>query len=300
MTIFETRYSTTDFTPVGPWKRLLPLAMMEFGRLFRTRLGVFGFILCCSYTLFLLAVVQFHETDWVKTMLAVNPTLSPTRPDFYMKFSVESGWLPFLGLSCVIGVRAISGDRAVNALEIYWTRGISPWGYFVAKWAGFFFLLATVFVGGPLLAWLYALLTSSSADFLQETIPFMPRVLLALTLKSLVLALLAVAFSAVCDSPKKATFIWVLVLGLSAAISRVMEKIARHQMRANPELVPDGVTWHEAVYLPSAMVRIEQSVAGLGTGPTYPVWIACTCIGVVLLALLWPVKRVLRTTEAVA
>ena len=57
----------------------------------------------------------------------LSPRFSPFTREFYLGYSTDQGFLAFILLTSLIGVRSISGDKAVNALEIYWTRGITPW-----------------------------------------------------------------------------------------------------------------------------------------------------------------------------
>ncbi|MCB9889237.1 MAG: hypothetical protein H6836_06640, partial [Planctomycetes bacterium] len=192
MTIFDAGYSGIEYRPVGMLGRLWCLTWMEFTQLFRTRKGLLVFLACIAL-LVVKAVVMWGqlsaETDaMARAASMVSPAWSPFRVEFYMSHSTQFGFLPFLVLTTLIGVRAIAGDKETNALEIYWTRGISPWGYFAGKWAGSALLLGAAFFVGPLVLWVYGLLAAPDGTFASTTTPFMPKVLGALLLKSVVVS----------------------------------------------------------------------------------------------------------------
>ncbi len=307
MTIFDSGYSAFRYEPVGPVGRITALARTEFGKIFKSKKGLILFIACVVYIVVLLVLVFFNlgpqsaRSEQIQGGLEMlSPRLSPLRREFYLGYSTDQGFLAFILLTSIIGVRSISGDRAVNALEIYWTRGITPWGYFLGKWMGSFFLLAAVFVAGPVVAWLYGLISAPDATFFEATVRFIPMLVLALVLKCLVLSFLAVGFSGLGSSPNVVTFLWLIAILGSATLVRILKMFSSLQNRRNPEHISDSTDWYDALCPWDAMVRIEEHIAGLVSTTDYEVWIAWTSLGVLILFLLFRLRHHLRTTEAMA
>lgn len=303
MTIFDTGYTDLDYQPTPPWRRIAALARLEFQQLFRTRLGVLLFVVCCLYLVVFLVVMQFTlNTIGSATAARVGEGLrqgvawsNPYQREFYMTYALEIGYFPYLILSTLIGARAVSGDRAVNALEIYWTRGISPWGYFLGKWLGMSALLAAVFLLGPLLLWLLAFLSVADIEFLPQTLQFMPGVVAALGFKCLVLGLLPVCFSSFARSANATSFLWLLVHVGTWALSEVAELVHSNLERSGMVL---GDKWYPVINPWFATVRIESFLAGIHV-PGFQVLPAFLALGA-LLALFLPIlARTLRSTEAV-
>lgn len=308
MTIFDTGYSSLQYQPIGPWARLWPLIRQEFLQLFKTRKGLLVFLVCIAFVVikaFILWVRLAPDSEMMEKgmdmMERVSPSLSPFKREFYLNHATDWGWLPFLLLTGLVGVRSVAADKAANALEIYWTRGISPWGYFLGKWMGSALLLAAAFLAGPLVLWIYGLLSAPSLRYFETTIQFMPQVLMALALGCLVLAFLAVGFSAMSNSPNVATFSWLLMIGVSYAIGRVLNRLAQAQMRNDPEQIAE-LPWFKALCPFESMIRIQEDIAGVVPGPSdfEQVWIAWVILGVLAGLVLLRLRKVLRTTEAVA
>ena len=307
MTIFDTSYSSFEYRAVSPMARLWPIIRLEFLKLFRNKKGLLIFIGCTAFlvvkAVLLWATLSPDSETWAQglsMMERMSPSLSPLRPQFYLNHATDWGWLPFLLLTSLVGVRSISGDRAANALEIYWTRGISPWGDFVGKWMGSFLLLAAAFLAGPLVLWLYGLVAAPDGVYLERTWEFMPQVLLALSLNCLVMSFLAVGFSAMSSSPNVAMFLWILMIGGSKTLGTVLSELANYEMRRADTVYEPS--WYRAICPYEAMIRIQEDFAGMVPGPSdfERVWIAWVILGVFALITLANLRRVLRTSEAVA
>jgi ABC-type transport system involved in multi-copper enzyme maturation permease subunit len=307
MTVFDTSYSSLEYQPVGPLARLWPIIKMEFLQIFRQRKGLLIFIGCVAFVvvkaLLLWATLSPDSeamAEGIKMLERMSPSLSPLRPEFYINHATDWGWLPFLFLTSLVSVRSISGDRAVNALEIYWTRGISPWGYFVGKWMGSFLLLAAAFLAGPVVLWLYGVIAAADGAFWDRTVEFMPSVLAALTLHCLVMSFLAVGFSSMSSSPNIAMFLWLLMIGGSKTLGTILTTISAYQLRRT-EVVFEP-PWYKAICPYEGMIRIQEDMAGIVPGPSdfEQIWIAWAILGVYALVILWNLRRLLRNTEAVA
>lgn len=305
MTIFNTGYSSFDYESESPLKRLWPIAKMEFLQLFRTKKGLLAFIFCILFVVVKAVAIWWilssDANQMVQVLEQVWPGLSPVRPEFYINHATGGfGWIPFLVLTCLVSVRSISGDRAVNALEIYWTRGVSPWGYFLAKWVGSFLLLGAAILAGPILLWFYGLLAAPDMTYFDRTIEFMPQVLLALTLNCLIMSFLAVGFSAMSSSPNLAMFLWMLMLGGSKTLGEILNVVDRFRMRRADVVYEPG--WYKAICPYEAMDRIQEDMVGLVPGPSDfdQIWIAWVMLGIFAAIVLGVLRRWLRTTEAIA
>ncbi|MHC4850562.1 MAG: ABC transporter permease [Planctomycetota bacterium] len=202
MTIYGVGYRGLQYEPTSWFGRIWPIASMEFHKLFRSKRGLGLFIAAYWYVLIkigalyvFLGVSMDAEGRTVRRTFEAmqrmssdaNTLFNPFVPAFYFDHALEHGFLAFLILTSLVSVRAIAGDRATNALEIYWTRSISTLGYFLGKWLGSFLLLAAVFAGGPLFCWIFSLLIAPDWDYVGHTIAYVPGVLAVLLLQCLVL-----------------------------------------------------------------------------------------------------------------
>ena len=306
MTIYGVGYRGLEYQPTSWFGRIWPIATMEYHKLFRTKRGLALFIAALWYVLIkvgalyaALGVAMDADVRRVYEMVGENPLLNPFLPAFYFDHALEYGFVAFLILTSLVSVRAISADRATNALEIYWTRSISPLGYFLGKWLGSFLLLAAVFVAGPLFCWILGQLIAPDWDYLAHTIGYVPRVLGVLLWQCLLLSFLAVGFSAVSRSPNHATFLWVGVLLGSKVVAELLERLAR-----NIWADWDAVLAYDAIWIWDAVSRICYDLAGevrpVSTQDDYGVGFAWLSLSVYVAVVLLILCRQLRTHKGVA
>ena len=307
MTIFNTGYSSLQYEPVAGWKRLWPLTRMEFLKMFKTKRRVLVYVGCVAYIVVKLVLLWAQlgpeSADLrrgLEMMERVSPGMSPFHVKFYMNYSTDLGFLPFILMTCLVSVRAISADKEVNALEIYWTRGITSWGYFLGKWMGSLLVLGSAFFAGPLVMWLYGLISAPDSLYFERTIEFMPQVLFALALKCVILSFIAVCFSTFGSTANVATFLWLLMILGTKALGEILAEIARETTRHNPEYVDDSPIWFQAICPWDAMKRIEEHITGLARVSDYPPWIAWAFLGGISLFLMTRLRKQLSTTEAIA
>ena len=312
MSIFGTGYSSVSYEPVPQASRLWALIRQEFTLIFRTKKGMSLYLLCMAYTVVKLVIMYITLAPQTEILSRMADTagravsgFSPYSVAFYNNHSTEGiGLVVFLLLTCVVSVRAIAGDRAVNALEFYWTRGISPWGYFTAKWLGSALLLGSVFVGGPLLLWLFGSLWAPDLTYLEQTWEFMPQVLLSLMLKCLLLSFFAVGFSALSAAPNVAMFLWLILILSTEMLGNVLTEVVRQVQRNSPMSSISEIPWYKLISPWEAVTRIEVYFAGDVPGPSdvedSRVWIAWLVLGLLAVFLLQRLRRFLRTSEAVA
>jgi hypothetical protein len=181
----------------------------------------------------------------------------PGKARFYVDPVIDWSYVSFLVLTAIVSCRAISKDRMTNALEILWTRGVTPVGYFAGKWLGSFLLLAVPALGYPFVLWLLAVLMAPDWSFLHQTLAFLPGVLLGLCLFAACLSYLAVAISALTSSPNFASILWVFFIAGTMALGRALARIFR------------GDWFWESINPVDALRRVVQWLAG--TPPTFPV-----------------------------
>lgn len=302
MTVYGLDYRPKPYEPTSATARLLPLAASEFRALFRSRWGIVLFVFCSFPTLgrlfMLLAwlgVLAFgggparHLADNVaENAPSELRDFVPTNVGFYMEpvVGMEQGaFLVLLLLTAMSTARAIAKDRATNALELYWTRGISPFGYFGAKWSGSFALVGTLTIGGPLLLWLTGVLLADDWSFLRETVGFMPLVLLGLTVFTAVLTGLCILVSAIAGSANVATIVWCLLLGGSAAVAQVLRQVLRRDDAAMLNV------WEATATLARGCVGTVRRDGNVG--------VASAVVFGLAFALLLAARRRLRISEAI-
>ncbi len=230
MAIYGTGYRALEYAPTPRWRRLWPIAGYELRALFRRRLGVVLFLLCMIPAVANLGILLAWAGVWqlgAGDRLVGMARFDPTTLDFYITPTVGEvpSFVVFLILSTLVSCRAIAKDRETAALEIYWTRGVRPLGYFAAKWLGSFLLIGLAFVLAPAVTWGVGAILAPDGSFWQQTSAFMPRVLLALTLFTAVLTFVAVGFSAIADNANGASLLWFVVLLGTTAVVRVLSRV---------------------------------------------------------------------------
>jgi ABC-type transport system involved in multi-copper enzyme maturation permease subunit len=293
MVIHDLGYRALRYEATPGWRRLLPLAWIEVGVLFRHRLGQAFLLLCLLPTLgylmlqlWLSGIVELGgiETRRLQQELEV---IDPSRIGFYLEPVLDYSRISILVLAALVGCRSIAKDRAAGALELLWTRGITPRQYFAGKWLGSIALLGMICVAAPFLLWLYSVLSAPDWGLLERTIRFLPRVLLALATYTLLLSFWAVAFSAIAGSANVATLFWLLLLGGLAVLRTVLAQMFR------------GQTWWRGVDPYEAAVRVARWIAGeTRVGWNWPVGYALAGLATVTILLGVLAARRLRMGEA--
>lgn len=296
MTVYGLEYRPKSYRPTSAWQRLQPLVRAERNVLFRSKWGIGTFLFSVS-TLFVRLVILLGYLGLLPfagrlrdAADEVPPAMRmwiPTKVEFYVEqvVSMEQGFFVFLVLTAVATARTIAKDRATNALELYWTRGISPLGYFVGKWFGAFSLVGLVTVGGGILLWLVGSLFAEDWSYFLDTAKFMPQALLGLLTFTVVLTLLCVLLSAVCASANLATILWCLLLGGSSAAEVVLRELMPGKQKVTVSV------WDSAATVARAIAGIPHR----GHSLVGAIWV----LGGLLLALCWIARRRLRATEAI-
>lgn len=315
MTIYGVGYRTLEYQPTSWFARVGAIASLEFKKPFRTRWGVILFILAFWYVVVKIGAMYFFlgtPTDlegeamrramemFASSSPGARALLNPFVPAFYFDHALEHGFLVFLVLTSLVSVRAIAGDRGTNGLEIYWTRSISPLGYFLGKWLGSFLLLGAVFFGGSLFCWFFSQLIAPDWDYLGYTIAYVPLVLGVLFLQCLVLSFVAVGFSALMKSANVAVFIWIGVLVGAKFVAALLGQIAR----AFSLVAWDEAVWFDAIWIWDAVNRICYHLMGETRPVRWPddyhlgaAWCSVAIYLAAVLVILW---RQLRTEKGVA
>lgn len=230
-------YRGLDCELVGPFQRLWPLARQEMLGLFRTKLGVALYFVCLFPSLgrLVMILIMFGVLDFGPRRLVdrlnqnMPPSmdrLNPQRAEFYFEgaLSTMPGMIFFLLLTSMVVARCIARDRATNALELYWTRGISPWGYVFAKWLGGFLITASLTVGMPLMLWLSACFLAEDWSLLLETGPQFFVGLVAIAFMTGIWTAIGTLLSAIASSANLAMVAWSMLLVGSSAVGFVLSR----------------------------------------------------------------------------
>ena len=292
------RYRADSFRPVPAIRRWWPLAAREFMSLFRTRWGLAMFFLCTVpgigrlvMLLIVFGVVRFGpmRARLPQRGPGTPAELDPFRVEFYVDpaLDVMPGMIAALLLTSLVTARAIARDRMTNALELYWTRGISPGAYLFAKWLGSFLLVSLLTVAIPLVLWLSAGLLAEDWSLLTGTAAQFGLVLAGLVLVTAVWTGICILISALCASANTAMVLWSMLLVGSSALGAVLGTLLRE-----PWLASTVSVWEAGAVIVRTVAGIPQgnvSVAG-----------AALVLGGSLGLLLVPVLRRLRLVEAIA
>ena len=230
-------YRGLDCERVGGLRRLWPLARQEMMLLFRSKLGVALYFVCLFPSLgrlvmllIMFGVLDFGPRNLVNRMNGRLPPamdrINPERAEFYFEGSLSTmpGMIFFLLLTSIVVARCIARDRATNALELYWTRGISPWGYVVAMWFGGFLVTASLTVGMPIVLWVTACFVAEDWTLLVETGPQFVVGLFAIAMVTAIWTAIGTLLSAVCSSANLAMVAWSMLLVGSSAVGFVLSR----------------------------------------------------------------------------
>ena len=152
-------------------------------------------------------------------------------PNIYQRSVIIPMMQSSLMLTSMVVARCIARDRATNGLELYWTRGISPWGYVFGKWLGGFLLTASMTVLMPLVLWLAAWFLAKDPALLTATAGQFFLGLLGLALMTAIWTGIGTLLSAVCSSANLAMVLWAMLVVGSSALGFVLS-----QALSEPEL----------------------------------------------------------------
>lgn len=281
----------------GGWRRILHLASFEFRGLFRSRWGLVLFFACLlpglarlMMLLIMFGVVKFGPPR-LRTRLTNRSDFSgldPFRVDFYLEpvLSVLPGLAFLMLLTSVLVARTIARDRMANALELYWTRGISPRGYVVGKWLGGFLLVAVVTTFVPLVLWVTAAMLAEDWTLFSTSFVDMLWALTGLLVVTAAWTGMCLAISAIAAAPNTAMVAWCMLLVGSSALGAVMANALQQ-----PWLRSCMSLWEAGAVVVRAIAGVSQrdvSVPG-----------ALTSLSAALLVLVFFARRRLRLREAV-
>lgn len=295
MAIHERGYRRLQFSPTSWFARVWPIAKLELRTMFKLRFGVIVYLACLMPTIGSLIMLLVRAGVWELGPNrprgggpASGGMYDPSQAGFFLGPILVLSFVPGLIMTTLVSVRAVAKDRAAGALEIYWTRAISPAAYFFGKWLGSFLLLASAFVAAPFVLWLTSVLLAPDWQQLELTIGKIPRVLVGCTILSAVLSLLAVGLSAAVATPNYASILWLFLMGGSLGLSQVLRFITKQN-------------WVVALNPWRALKRVVEWVAA-DEDPffNYSPWAAVAVLAVMLAVIGAAASRRLRVLEAVA
>lgn len=291
-------YRPLECERVAGFRRIWPLARQEMTALFRTKWGVALYFVCLFPSLgrLVMLLIMFGVVEFGPQSLRgrlsdrLPPSLdhmNPERAAFYFEgaLSTMPGMIFFLLLTSVVVSRCIARDRATNALELYWTRGISPWGYVFGKWLGGFLLTASMTVGMPLLLWITGCFLAEDWSLMTDTFVQFAIGLFGIALMTAIWTAIGTLISAVSPSANLAIVAWsMLLVGSSAAGFVISRALDEYSLRSSLSFWDAGrVVVSSLADLPQRDVSVPGALMMLGS----------LFVGLLLLA-----KRRMRVVEA--
>ncbi len=211
----------------------------------------------------------------------------PESMAFYAKTLLEDSLLPVLVFLAATAIRTVSLDRKSGALELYFTRPLSPWRYILGRWTGAAMAAASVTALPVLLVWLTGALAAPDWGFLKETLWIPGRILLQGAFFASVLGICAAALSSMSSSVRTGQILWV---GFLAVMHLVFSGGLRRFLHEE---------W-PAQFSPWAILqRVGEAI--LGVDPEVPLslsWCAALSLLLVVLSLL-VLRRNLKPLEVV-
>lgn len=295
-------YREASYTPVPASRRWWPLATREAAQLFRSRWGILLYGLCLipflvrTVILMIVFGVLNLGPESLRARLQTRPIaagganveLDPRRIGFYAAQALEPPAFVFiLLLTSMVVARAIARDRATNALELYWTRGISPAQYVLAKWVGGTLLVGSITVFAPFVLWLLAVFLAPDWTLLQTTAGDMAVLIGGLALATGMLTAIGVFVSGAAATANGAIVVWTTILVGGGAIAELLAAVLRL-----PELRSWIAPW-------TAFGVTVRSIAGLNVRGASILGAWC-CLGALLLWSFWRARKRLRMEDALA
>ncbi len=299
------RYRPAPYRPTSRWERLRPLVRLEFGSIFRSKWGVAIFLatLIPSFVRLVILLIWTGALALgggggaagagMRKMGERPPEqiqeLLPDHVGFYTEGVVAPGWglVMFLVLTSLVTARAIAKDRATNALELYWTRGISPIGYFLGKGLGCFLVTGMMTIAAPFVLWVTGVFLAEDWSFLAKTWTFLPGVLLGLTVFTASLTTICILLSAIAGSPNLAAILWCLLLAGSEAFGQIISNVLKLPAIGSSVSVFDAA----GTLARTCAGNVDRDASPMGAAISL-----CSIIAVLSVVL----RRRLRLSEAVA
>ncbi len=231
-------YRPLECERVAGLSRLWPLARQEMTVLFRTKWGLALYFFCLFPSLgrLVMLLIVFGVVDFgppgLRDRMSQNlppelEHLNPERAAFYFETALSTlpGMVFFLMLTSMVVARSVARDRATNGLELYWTRGISPWGYVFAKWWGGFLITASMTVMMPMLLWLGGALLAEDWSVLLGTGGQFVLGLFGIALMTAIWTGVGTLLSAVASSANFAMVLWAMLLVGSSAVGFILSRV---------------------------------------------------------------------------
>ncbi|MBI5849968.1 MAG: hypothetical protein HZB39_02850 [Planctomycetes bacterium] len=292
MTVFATGYRRLTFQPTSTWRRVLAVASSDLRAPFRTRLTTILFLVCQLPTYGSLVLLFVWSGFWQlgsgrPPRLGIAGRGDPASAQFYLaSLTSPEAFLATTTLVAFTVSRVVARDRANHALEIVWTRGLTPIAWFGGKVLGAVFVLGIGSILAPLLLWLLAFTSSGDPEFLATTLPVVPLVILGAIVQTLVVAFLATAVSACVATPNAASILWVVLVAGGSALARVTSRMT---------------DWIElrAISPWDAITRTTQAIAGATPRFEIPVAAAIVAVVALVVAAAFAVLRRIRLAETV-
>jgi ABC-type transport system involved in multi-copper enzyme maturation permease subunit len=294
MTIFGSGYRAIEYVSTSPLARWLVLARSEFRLQLRGKRRVLLYLFCHLQNWMSLIVMMIWAGFWQlggdrPMPMGGRAFGDPSNIDFYLaSVTSPAANLATTTLVTLSVVRSIARDRQSGALEIQWTRGVSPLGYFLGKWIGGVLVLGSVAVAAPAALWIVASLNSSEDGFFGRALEILPRFLLANGAFTVITAGLATALSSAPRTANVASILWAVGIAGGAGLARVAVRLSGHD---------------DAFYALSpvdCLRTITRAIGGLEPQPGPPLThalVALACVAILLALLL---RRRLRLDGALA
>ena len=245
------------------FSRMLHLATLEVARFFRSKKFLLFFLFCILPALMQLVMVfiEFVVFEGTGKIQGMEIGGGMTRPvvhagpfkagisnfTFYFGAMLDTGPMLVWLYTAVVGAGSLARDRAENALEIYFTRGIRPIHYFLAKWGAVTFMILCQLLFPFLLVWLSAVFLAPDWTLLELTAGYVPRLIYGQLFIALTLALWTTSLSSSTSSPRFAAVRWLGVFFVLHIVGRFFYQKAfndSHAMLVSPwNIVKEAGFW---------------------------------------------------------
>ncbi|KAA3612842.1 MAG: hypothetical protein DWQ01_03840 [Planctomycetota bacterium] len=246
-----------------------------------------GAILTAGAITFIIYIFQTVVPDWRMLMEEMGENVRGRGPEFSLDSRIYLVFLqlfiyPFLlPLSVLMGYDLIAGDLRSNALETYFSRPITPWGYLFGRTAAYtaFLLLVTLV---PML-WLWGFDVTTAPEGHFDKVSQVPLgMTLAMGLVALTLALFIQALTTITRNGLWTALVVVILFIFSGILGPVL-----YELTNNPSLQA-AAFWENIWVLTNGCLGFPEETAGRA-----PFTLSLSIfVGIAVVSLLFLLRRI--------
>lgn len=226
MPIYDTSYRRLEGVEKSLRFRALPIAATGIRQFFRKKvLFLLGLLALAPFFFMVLLLSSSYLFESISSKdlgpLAEFTHFSGTVAYAYFEAFTQLFVILFTILA---GGGVIANDLRAHALEIYFSRPVTLFDYFLGKLLVILGILLMITLAPCLVLWLLDVLLYEKPGYFTEQLPLLPRLVLASLLQTVPWALLVLACSALAKSARSAMVLFAGIYVMSRAFGEVLAR----------------------------------------------------------------------------